>query len=112
MTDAKQWFSSSADAQDYEPFDVGEVHWLRRDGEGGKSAPSGIWRIAPEQLPLGTRYEVPRDETFYVLEGTAEVAVEGGPTLRLAPGVIVSFIEGAKVTWWVREPMKHFFVYG
>ncbi|WP_326594842.1 cupin domain-containing protein [Streptomyces sp. NBC_01803] len=102
---------STADADAYEPFvvdgtAVGEVHWIRKEGSGGRTLLVGLWRHTPSIFP----YFFGEDETIYALEGVLEVAIEGGETVTLRPGDIYSFAQNTKSTWTVVEPFKKLFV--
>ena len=64
----------------------------------------GIWRITE-----GTVTDVEQDELFVVLEGRATIAIEGGPTLEVAPGDACVLERGARTTWTVHEPLRKVF---
>jgi uncharacterized cupin superfamily protein len=108
-------FVSSVDADTWEPFEVGdgrvigEVHFLRAEEDGSFYA--GLWRMPGRDLPDPFDYEMAQNETIHVLEGEVELAVEGGPTLRLKAGDLASFRAGTSTRWTLRTvPFKEFFV--
>jgi uncharacterized cupin superfamily protein len=61
----------------------------------------GVWECTP-----GISTDVEQDELFVVVAGRASVAVEGGPTLLLAPGVVGILERGAKTVWTVTETLR------
>ena len=64
----------------------------------------GIWRITE-----GTVTDVEQDEVFVVLEGSATIEVQGGPTVRVGPGDVCLLRRGARTTWTVHEPLRKVF---
>jgi uncharacterized protein len=64
----------------------------------------GIWRITE-----GTVTDVEEDEVFVVLEGSATIEVQGGPTVRVGPGDVCLLRRGARTTWTVHEPLRKVF---
>lgn len=101
-------------SDNWEPFvheghTVGEVRWLVQEARENGVLVAGLWRIDPEsgaEFP----YSVAGSETIHVLEGEAILEDEGGETIRLEPGVIVSLSDGYKATWRTLSPFKKFFV--
>lgn len=65
----------------------------------------GVWEHTP-----GVSTDVEADEVFVVLSGRASVAVEGGPTLELAPGDLCVLEAGARTTWTVHETLRKVYV--
>ena len=60
-----------------EPFEVGQVQWLRKPGDGDREGlMAGFWHVTPEEMPAGTAHEFPFDETIYVVEGAMRIEVE------------------------------------
>ena len=74
--------------------------WTSEDGR----IIRGVWQITE-----GTVTDVEADELFVVVSGKATVAVEGGPTLELAPGVLGVLARGARTTWTVHETLRKVF---
>ena len=64
----------------------------------------GIWRITE-----GTVTDGEQDELFVVLEGSATIEVQGGPTVRVGPGDVCLLRRGARTTWTVQEPLRKVF---
>ena len=72
-------FTATPDPTLREPFEVGQVQWLRKPGDGGREGlMAGFWHVTPEEMPAGTAHEFPFDETIYVVEGAMRIDVEGG----------------------------------
>ena len=107
---------SSVDTDTYEPFNgfdavlagdpAAAVAWLRTTAAGEGVLYAGMFVVAPSTF----RYTFAGDETFHVLEGEVEIALDGGPAVRLNVGDIVSFPKGARSTWTVIAALKKFFV--
>jgi uncharacterized protein len=96
----------------FEPFEVGQVQWLRRSGDGGNEAlASGIWRVTPEDAPEPFDLPIEEDETVYIVSGRLRIEVIGGENFDLTAGSMASFSKGAKTRWTVVEPTVEFFVY-
>jgi uncharacterized cupin superfamily protein len=96
----------------FEPFEEGgQVKWLRRDGDGGRSYQTGIWVAAPEDDPDGFDHVFPHDETLYLIRGAMRLEVEDGPTIELRAGDAASFNRGTRVHWTILEPVEEFFFY-
>ena len=107
-------WQTRVDADGWEPMElagevVGEVHTLRSD-EGGRPYEAGLWRVLGA-LPAPFAYDFEQNETIHVLEGAVVIEVEGGTTLELEPGDIVSFAAGSQAVWRIsRTPFKELFV--
>jgi uncharacterized cupin superfamily protein len=56
------------------------------------------------------RWIPPTGEVLLVLEGTATVEIEGGPTLELTVGDIAWLPKDAVTTWRVSPDFKEFWV--
>ena len=111
MTTNNKYLSSTISAENYEPFMIGdkqagEVHWLTVSNSSGQPSYSGLWRCEP----MTFEYEFPGDEVFQVLEGSLQVKIAGGDTVRLQAGDIVSFDKGLNSTWTIQSSFKKFFV--
>jgi len=111
MATTKLVYQSSTDADSYEPFmvdgsQIGEVHWLRDTAGGDGILMAGLWRAEPGSFP----YTFAADETFLLLEGSVSIDVDGGETVELNEGDLVSFVAGTQATWHVRRASKKFFV--
>lgn len=100
-------FVSHVDAEDYQPEPEvgGLMHVLRED----EHMQAGLWRV-PDDLEA-VPFELPCDEALLVLEGEIEIAVEGGPTLRLVAGSVASFRKGMRSTVRPKRGFKAFWVY-
>jgi uncharacterized cupin superfamily protein len=103
--------SSTLQPRSWDPFDAGEVDWLRREDDGDRLLMAGVWRVTPDEVPERTSIEFPHDETLYVIEGEMRVEVEDGPVLELKAGDFASFDRGTKVLWTILAPVREFFVY-
>ena len=111
MAVTKVVYQSNLDADSYEPFLVdgkqqGEVHWLRDTAAGDGVLMTGLWRSEPGSFP----YTFESDETFLLLKGSVSIEIEGGDTVDLKEGDLLSFAAGSKATWNIHEPSKKFFV--
>jgi uncharacterized cupin superfamily protein len=101
-------FMSDVDAREWEPLaDVpgSEFHAL----VGWDDYSAGLWRV-PGEGTMTFRWSVPARDTFLVLEGTARIEIDDGPTLEVRPGSIVSFPPGTAATWHVTKPYKDLYV--
>ena len=104
------------DTATYEPFDgfdalldgdpLARVAWLRTTSGGEGVLYTGLCTAEPSRF----RYTFAADESFHVLDGDVEIAIDGGPVVRVAAGDIASFPKGARSTWTIREPLRKFFV--
>lgn len=116
MTTVHPIARSTISTDAYEPFNgfdavlEGEpsagVAWLRTTSAGAGVLYTGMFVAAPSRF----RYTFAGDESFHLLEGDVEIALDGGPTVRLRAGDVVSFPKGAQSTWTVHAPLKKFFV--
>jgi uncharacterized cupin superfamily protein len=100
-------FVSSTATEEWEsdPEVGGDVHVLCTD----VGVDAGMSRMAtPPPGPI--EYTTPGRETILVLEGTARIQIEGGPTLELSAGDLASIPAGSKTTWHVTAPFKEFWV--
>lgn len=106
----------SAATDDYEPFNgfdavlegdpAAAVAWLRTTSAGAGVLYTGMFVAAPSRF----RYTFAADESFHLLEGKVDIALDGGPSVHLTAGDIVSFPKGAQSTWTVTAALKKFFV--
>jgi hypothetical protein len=62
---------------------------------------TGVWEIT-----AGVSTDVEAEEVFVVISGRAQVEVEGGPVLELAPGVVGFFAAGDRTVWRVSETLR------
>jgi uncharacterized protein len=117
MSETKTVTKTRIDATTWEPYPLpketiregdpaGQVHWLRVSGAGEPPYYAGIWTAQPSVFD----YAFEMNETLHVLDGHVVVAVEGGPTIDLRPGDVVSFPKGSKTRWHVKAPFKKVFV--
>jgi uncharacterized protein len=97
-------------AAELEPWPLGSdqiiegspsVSGLVLDSSGDGTVERGIW-----QHTAGVSRDVEADELFVVVSGRATVAIEGGPTLELAPGVAGIFRAGDRTVWTVHETLR------
>jgi uncharacterized cupin superfamily protein len=95
-------FVSNIATDDWEtdPEVGGESHTLVRD----EGAYAGMTRY--RDRPDATPWTPPERETFLILEGSARIEIEGGPTLEMGVGDMASFPKGAVTTWHVTAPFK------
>jgi uncharacterized protein len=84
----------------------GEVRFLC--SEGGLQA--GLWRSVPGVTPDPVRWTLPAREVVLVLEGSARIELEGGPTLELRTGDAASIPEGSVTTWYLEPGFKELWV--
>ena len=104
-------FFSPIDEAEWEHDDEtgGLVYLLRSDN----AVQAGLWK--PKAVPGQNEYSVSVHlgwhETVLVLEGSGQLEVEGGPTLELSPGNMVSLPKGAHTRWVVTGDFKEFWVY-
>jgi len=115
MATLNQTYVSTDNPTEWEPFPIenviegdpdGKVSWLRQEGAGDGMLLAGVFTGQPSKFP----YVFAGDETFHVLEGRVTITVEGGETVELSKGDIVSFPKGASAVWHIHEPAKKFFV--
>ena len=96
----------------YEPFELGQVQWVRRPGDGNRPALSaGFWHVTPEEAPAPFELLIEADETIHIIEGHLHIEVIGGASFDLKPGSAASFNKGARTRWTVVEATTEFFVY-
>lgn len=104
-------FHTQHDHSAAEPFEIGEVQWLRRPGDANNQQLSaGIWHITPEQAPDPFDLSITAHETIYIASGHLRIETEG-QVLDLPTGAMASFSPGAQTRWTVLEPTIEFFVY-
>lgn len=65
---------------------------------------AGMTRYLEDPGPV--KWTLPVRETLIVLEGTARIEIEGGPTLELGPGDMASLPGGAHTIWHVTVPYR------
>ncbi|GAA3315618.1 cupin domain-containing protein [Arthrobacter ramosus] len=100
------------DPEKYEPFELGQVQWVRRPGDGNRPALSaGFWHVTPEEAPEPFDLLIEADETIHIIEGHLRIDLEGGESFDLKPGSAASFNKGAQTRWTVVETTTEFFVY-
>ena len=102
---------STLSTDNYEAFmvsdkQVGEVHWLTTENSNGAPTYSGLWRCEPMTFD----YEFPGDEIFHVIQGSLLIELEGGESVSVKAGEIISFNKGVKSTWTIQSSFKKFFV--
>jgi uncharacterized cupin superfamily protein len=111
MSSADQVHASTLTPEKWEPFDAGEVRWLRR-GVGPRRFPqSGVWRVTPAEVAPGHLTEFLHDETIYLIDGAVDIEPAGGGTLTLRAGDFASFDQGIAARWTIVAPSWIFFVH-
>jgi uncharacterized cupin superfamily protein len=114
MATTTEYRSSSVTAGSWEPLiedgrETGQIHWLRREGEGGPLA--GLWRVSAER-GAEIAYRADGIDTFHVIEGEAELETPAGDKIQLVAGGIYSFPDGFTATWRTKSDFLKFFVIG
>ena len=101
-------FVSGTSAVEWEPDTdpPGEVQVLCS----GVGLQAGLWRPVQGVTPEPVRWIPPSGEVLVVVEATATVEIEGGPTLELEVGDIASLPKDAVTTWHVSPDFKEFWV--
>jgi uncharacterized cupin superfamily protein len=101
-------FVSKASAEEWEPDTdpPGDVHMLCS----GDGLEAGLWRSVAGVTPEPVRWTLPSREVILVLEGTAKIELEKGPTLDLKVGDIASMPKGAVTTWHLSPGFKELWV--
>jgi uncharacterized cupin superfamily protein len=109
-----QFWVGDDNPSDWEPFAPDEIiegdpqakaHILR-DTEGpGAHVIAGVFMSQPSVA----KYVFAMNETVHVLEGEAEIEIDG-ETITLGPGSVASFAKGATSIWRVKSPIKDVFV--
>ncbi len=104
--------SSTLDPARNEPFELGQVQWVRRFGEGGRGALAcGYWHVNPSEAPEPFDLLMEADETIHIVDGHLRIEVEGGDAYELTAGSSASFNRGVRTRWTVLAPTIEFFVY-
>ncbi|MGJ9385933.1 cupin domain-containing protein [Salipaludibacillus sp. CF4.18] len=108
-------FQLSGKDEKWEPFMVGEakvgmVSWLRQSQSEDGVVFAGLWKHTPEEHPNGMPYGAESNETFYVIEGKAEITDTNGNTILLERGNSYSLKQGYEGTWKTIEAFKKFFI--
>jgi uncharacterized cupin superfamily protein len=101
-------FVSRVEADDWEHDEEtgGLVHLLRAD----EAVQAGLWKpgaVAGKVIEV----KLAADETLLVLDGSGRLQVDGGPTLELRAGDMVSLQKGARTKWVVDAAFREFWVY-
>ena len=100
-------FVSSTNAHHWEPDpDVGGEWHVLVAGDDGYV---GMTRYETDPGPI--EWTIPVRESVLVLEGTARIEVEGGPTLELGVGDLASLPEGAVTLWHVTVPYRELWIF-
>jgi hypothetical protein len=76
--------------------------------EGDRAA--GLWRPAPG-MTLSEPIVLPARETIVVLQGSARIEIEGGPTLDLRHGDMATMPKGARTTWHLSPDFLEVWLY-
>jgi uncharacterized cupin superfamily protein len=101
-------FVSRVEADDWQHDEEtgGLVHLLRAD----ETVQVGLWKpgaVAGKPIDV----ELVADETLLVLDGSGQLQVDGGPTLELRAGDMISLQKGARTRWVVDAAFREFWVY-
>lgn len=100
------------DDNQLEPFEVGQVQWIRCPGEGDREALScGFWHVTPDDAPEPFDLVSHGDETIFLLQGAIRIEPEGGEEFTLTAGCTASFNDGARSRWTILESVVEHFVY-
>ncbi|MGJ8720280.1 MAG: cupin domain-containing protein [Salinibacterium amurskyense] len=103
---------STLNRAEAQPFEVGNVQWIREPGVGNRAElSSGYWFISPEEAPDPMRIVSAADETIFIIEGRIRLQPEGAEAFELAAGSSAALNKSTVVTWTVLEPTVEFFVY-
>jgi hypothetical protein len=92
------------DAWEPDPDVGGEMNVLYRT----ESVEAGLSRFREPVEPI--TWTLPARETFYVLEGSARIEIEGGEALDVAAGDMGTIPKGAVTTWHLTTPFMDFYV--
>jgi uncharacterized cupin superfamily protein len=84
----------------------GEVQFLGSEG----ALQVGLWRSVPGVTPDPVRWTLPAREVIVVLEGSARIEIEGGPTLELRAGEAASMPKGSVTTWHLEAGFRELWV--
>jgi mannose-6-phosphate isomerase-like protein (cupin superfamily) len=99
--------STDTDEWEFDPEVGGDMHVLCT----GVGTEAGMSRFTDRSPDEPIVYTPPQRETLVVLEGRADVAISGGATIELRPGVLASIPAGVETTWRILEtPFKEFWV--
>jgi uncharacterized cupin superfamily protein len=71
---------------------------------------AGLSRFASDADPEPPPWVLTQTEVLLVLEGTARIEIEGGPTLDLKPGDLAALPKGAVTRWHLTLPFKEVWV--
>ncbi len=83
-----------------------EQHVLYQDAD----LSAGMSRVTSAGDPI--IWTLPKREVLLVLEGTARIEIQDGPTLHLGIGDMATLPSGATTTWHVTAPFREFWVLG
>lgn len=95
-------FVSNVATDEWEPDTEvgGEMHTLVR-ADGGYA---GMTRY--RERPGAVAWTPPEHEIFVIVEGSARIEIEGGPTLEMGVGDMASIPKGTVTTWHISAPYK------
>ena len=95
-------------SDEWQPDDdpPGEVRILC-DEEGLQA---GLWRSVPGVTPEPVRWRVPSREVIFVLEASARIEIEDGPTLEVGAGDSASIPAGSVTTWHLGPGFRELWV--
>ena len=71
---------------------------------------AGLSRFTSDADPEPPPWVLPQTEILLVLEGSARIEIEDGPTLDLRPGDMASLPKGAVTRWQLTLPFKEMWV--
>lgn len=84
----------------------GEMHVLVED----ETAYAGMSRFTEKALLRS--WTLPERETVVILEGSARIEIEGGPTLELKAGDMASLPKGVVTSWQMTLPFREIWFFG
>ena len=64
-----------------------------------------------EKEPVTFSHYYDKNESFYFLQGVAEIELEGGDTYRVTEGDFVTISAGSKTTWVIKETVRKHFLF-
>ena len=69
------------------------------------------WPVCSEAVSVAERLYA-RTETTYIVQGCAEITPQGGETVVINPGDLVTFMPESRCTWKITEAMERHYCAG